>query len=435
MPAYGYIRKSVVRDAARMLSPEMQEAAIRGLAARHGDDDVIILSDLDVSGKKDRTRRHGWDELWLAVENGDATAVYAYSLSRFARSVKQLSDFFTMCADRRVPVRMDRDSVDTSTATGMLGLNVLSSLAQFESDVASERVKDSFAAKRANDPTWAGPGNRPFGSQEGEDVGDVLAAFREAGSYDGAARMLNAAKVLTRAARRPPKEGAPLRKMPPAWFGTTVSDIVRREIPDEIAPGTKAGARAGKGSFRLTRVLTCSVCNSVLSPSLDKRHRAVRYSCRLAHVTPHGRGWVSEHRILPAVIVEAEHANFEVRRLQVGSREDEDALAALTAKRDRVIDMAADGVIDKPERDRRLGEVAEAESKLAVRRWVRRITLPPDVEHDDPVKVNAYLRRIFERVVVDMSQPARRGPSRVVLDLEFKWRDLSLRTEIEDEAA
>ena len=33
MTAYGYIRKSVVHDPSRMLSPEMQEAAIRKLAA------------------------------------------------------------------------------------------------------------------------------------------------------------------------------------------------------------------------------------------------------------------------------------------------------------------------------------------------------------------------------------------------------------------
>ena len=37
MTAYRYIRKSVVHDSARMLSPEMQEKAIRDLAARHGD--------------------------------------------------------------------------------------------------------------------------------------------------------------------------------------------------------------------------------------------------------------------------------------------------------------------------------------------------------------------------------------------------------------
>jgi hypothetical protein len=39
-----------------MLSPEMQEAAIRKLAAANGDVDVVILSDLDVSGRKGRAR-------------------------------------------------------------------------------------------------------------------------------------------------------------------------------------------------------------------------------------------------------------------------------------------------------------------------------------------------------------------------------------------
>src|SRR5207249_2682193 len=53
MTAYGYVRKSVVHDPARMLSPETQEAAIRALAARRGDQEVVILSDLDVSGKRD----------------------------------------------------------------------------------------------------------------------------------------------------------------------------------------------------------------------------------------------------------------------------------------------------------------------------------------------------------------------------------------------
>src|SRR4051794_9827652 len=215
MTAYGYIRKSVVHDPARMLSPETQEAAIRSLAARNGDDDVVILSDLDVSGKKDRTRRRGWDELLRAVEDGDATAVYAYSLSRFARSVSQLAEFFELCDRQRVAVRIDRDHIDTSTATGKLVGNVLASLAQFESDVASERVKDAFATKRVNDPTWRGPGNPVYGERDGEDPGRVVQAFREARSYDGAARLLNAGKVACRA------KGA-------VWSGSVVREIVRR---------------------------------------------------------------------------------------------------------------------------------------------------------------------------------------------------------------
>src|SRR3954469_23272532 len=116
MSAYGYIRKSVVHDPSRMLSPEMQEAAIRKLAESNGDADVVILSDLDVSGRKGRARRPGWDELLRAVEDGEATSVYAYSLSRFARSVAQLADFFELCEKRKIRIRVDRDQIDTSTA-------------------------------------------------------------------------------------------------------------------------------------------------------------------------------------------------------------------------------------------------------------------------------------------------------------------------------
>ena len=69
--------------------------------------------------------------------------MYAYSLSRFARSVAQLADFFDLCERTGVAVRVDRDQIDTTTATGKLVGNVLASLAQFEWDVASERVKEA----------------------------------------------------------------------------------------------------------------------------------------------------------------------------------------------------------------------------------------------------------------------------------------------------
>jgi len=431
MTAYGYIRKSVVHDPARTLSPETQEAAIRGLAERHGDADVIVLSDLDVSGKKRRNKRPGWDELLRAVEDGEASAVYAYSLSRFARSVSQLAEFFDLCDGRRIPIRVERDHIDTSSATGKLVVNVLASLAQFESDVSSERVKDAFAAKRRRDPEWHGPGNRPYGALAGEDASLVLAAFRAAGSYDGAARLLNARKVRARG------DGA-------VWHGTTVTGIIRRLIPDEVAPGTTRGAKAGNRTYRLARLLACGTCGSIMSPSLDTRRGFVRYSCRLAHITPHGRGWVSEHRILPGVKAEAERAEFQIKRLQVGKPEDEQALSALASKRSRVIDTYTDGLIDKAERDRRLAEIAESESKLSTRRWIRRIAIPPViadttdedgvvVKGGDPATVNAYLRRLFDRVTVDMSQPARRGPSHVTLALRFDWRDPSLRVEESDD--
>lgn len=419
MTAYGYIRKSVVHDAARMLSPEMQEDAIRKLAAANGDADVVILSDLDVSGRKGRSRRPGWDELLRAVEDGDATAVYAYSLSRFARSVAQLADFFDLCDRQKVRIRVDRDHIDTKTATGKLVGNVLASLAQFEADVASERVRDAFATKRAKDPTWLGPGNRPYGDEPGEDASVVLAAFRETGSFDGAARWLNT-------------NGIPSRKPGGYWSGSGVRGIVKRLAPDEVGPYVRRGSPAGVRSFRLASVIACSECGGFLTGSHDQRTGDVRYACPRSRVTPHGRGAINESKLMPVIVPEAGRAAVAMKRVQKGSAEDEAALAALAQKRSRVIDTYTDGIIDKAERDRRLADIADAESKLTAVRWIRRVAMPPDIETGDPKRVNAYLRRVFARATVDMSQKALHGPSNWLPTIDFEWRDPSLRVESDE---
>jgi len=425
MTAYGYIRKSVVHDPARMLSPEMQESAIRRLAAANGDEDVAILSDLDVSGKKRRDRRPGWNELLRAVEEGEATAVYAYSLSRFARSVSQLAEFFELCERRKVRVRVDRDQIDTSTVTGKLVGNVLASLAQFEADVASERVKDAFATKRVREPDWRGPGKSAYGMEVGEDSGVVVAAFQEAGSFDGAARLLNS-------------RGIPNRVSGAVWHGSVVSAIVRRDAPDEVQASARRGAPAGRRTFRLAHLLACGTCGTFLTGSLDIRRDEVRYYCHRAKVMPHARGWLTESKVIGAIADETARAALLVQRLQKGSADDEAALAALATKRARILDMAADGMIDKADAQRRIAEVAEAESRLSTRRWIRRISLPPvvadttdddgqPVKADDAAKVNGYLRRLFDRVTVDMSEPTKRGPSSWVPRLAFEWRDPALK--------
>jgi DNA invertase Pin-like site-specific DNA recombinase len=416
MTAYGYIRKSVVHDSARMLSPEMQEAAIRRLAETNGDADVVILSDLDVSGRKGRSRRPGWDELLRAVEDGDATAVYAYSLSRFARSVAQLADFFELCERLKVRVRVDRDQIDTSTATGKLVGNVLASLAQFEADVASERVKDAFAAKRQRDPEWRGPGNSPYGDESDEDPKVVLAAFREAGSFDGAAKLLNLRKVPTRVRGR-------------HWSGSVVRGIVKRNAPDEVGPYVRRGSPAGRRNFRLSQVIACSECDGFLTGSHDQRTGEVRYQCSRSRVTAHARGWVNESKLMPVIKAEADRAAILVKRMQKGSADDEAKLAALAGKRSRILENYDDGLYDKATRDAKLADIADVESKLSAVRWIKLVTLPPDLETSDPSRVNSYLRRLFARATVDMSQRALRGPSKWVPTIDFEWRDPSMRVE------
>jgi hypothetical protein len=149
---------------------------------------------------------------------------------------------------------------------------------------------------------------------------------------------------------------------------------------------------------------------------------------------------VTERVVLPGVAAEVGRAALMMKRMQKGSRDDEAQLAALAAKRIRIGENYDDGVYDKAKRDTRLAAVVEAESKLSTRRMVRRITIPPlimdatdedgvVVKGDEPAEVNAYLRRLLVRVVVDMSEPGKKGPSKSVPAMKFEWRDPTLRLE------
>src|SRR5690348_6219665 len=141
MAAFAYLRKSSLART-NDITAEAQEAEVRKLAARHGDKVLTVLSDMDISGTSKYTaKRKGYQELLQAVGSGTASAVYAYSLSRFARSVGEVSRFLELCESKHVPVRMVADSVDTSTASGRMTANVLASVAQFEAEVAGERTK------------------------------------------------------------------------------------------------------------------------------------------------------------------------------------------------------------------------------------------------------------------------------------------------------
>ena len=173
MPAFAYLRKSSVRDAAREVGYQVQEASVRELARRHGDDEtMVLLSDWDKSGRLGADKRPGYRALLDAIEAGRATAIYSYSLSRLARSVPELSRLIADCDAKGIPVRLDVDRFDTSTASGRLLAHVLSSVAQFEADVASERVRGAIAA--SGEGRADRRGTRNYGEGDGEDAGRGL---------------------------------------------------------------------------------------------------------------------------------------------------------------------------------------------------------------------------------------------------------------------
>jgi len=359
------------------------------MAARHGEaEGLVLLSDWDKSGRLGRDKRPGYDALWQAIETGRATSIYSYSMSRIARSVSELTRLFETCQGRNIPVRLEADVVDTSTASGRMTATILASVAAFEADVAGERMKAAMQAKAARGERI---GTKAFyGDKPGEDADAVLAAFREAGSYNGAARLLNEWGIKCRSSQR-------------GWWASSVGHIVRRLDPSMIGK-TEQGVKAGKADFTLARLLHCGTCTTTLTGKRDRITPAnptgrVRYSCHCFAV-PHPRTGISETLIMPAIIAEIAHLRTPS---QMATTEGDSAeRAALEARRLNVLDMREAGQIDRAECDRRLAALTDALTKLDSRRVV--LAVPPVSEVDwskPPAVLNAFLRAMFERIDLD----------------------------------
>lgn len=381
MTAYAYLRKSVVQKDDPHNSAEAQEAAVRAMAARHGDaENLVLLSDWDKSGRLGRAKRPGYDALWRAVESGAATSVYSYSMSRLARSVSELTRLFETCSQRRIPIRLEADVVDTSTASGRMTAVILASVAAFEADVAGERMRAAMQAKAARGERV---GTRAFyGEKLGEDADAVLAAFREAGSLNGAARLLNERGVPCRSSRR-------------GWWASSVAHIVRRMDPSVIGK-TEQGVKAGKADFLFARLLHCGTCGTTLTGKRDRDGRRVRYSCH-CFALPHPRTGITESLILPAIKAEVAHLQTpEAVELTTG---DEAERASLEAKRARIIDTYTDGLIDKAERDRRMAAVMAGLDLLSARQEMVEL---PRIDWTEPIaELNAVLRALLTRIDLD----------------------------------
>ncbi|MGA3030849.1 MAG: recombinase family protein [Candidatus Limnocylindrales bacterium] len=378
MTAYAYLRKSVVHDPTRENSEAIQEAAVRAMAARHGDaDTLVLLSDWDKSGRLGRSKRPGYDGLWKAIESGACTAVYSYSMSRLARSVSELTKLFETCAAQGIPVRLEADVVDTSTASGRMTAAILASVAAFEADVAGERMRAAMVAKSARGETLR---TVPlYGDRPNHDVDAVLAAWHEAGSFNGTARLLNERRVPCRNSRR-------------GWWPSSVARLIRRLDPS-VGISTQ-GARPGPANYLLARLLRCGTCGTPLTGKRD-RDGNVRYACRLA-AGPHPRASVPEAAILPAIQEEVAHLRAPEAIETAG---DDTERAELESRRARVIESFMDGTIDRADRDRRLAAISDALGRLETRSEV--VAIPAVDWSQSSATLNGVLRALFERVDVD----------------------------------
>jgi DNA invertase Pin-like site-specific DNA recombinase len=379
----GYLRKSRVTTD-RSVSWDVQEAAIRDLAGQHEQADaLVLLSDWNKSGRKDGNGRPGYGRLLEMIEAGEVAALYSYSLSRLSRSLADFAKLVDICKAHGVPIRLAADRhLDFDSASGRAMINVLASFAQMEAELAQERARDTVAVRRARGDQIGPPF---YGAREGEDVSVVVAAFREAGSVLGAARLLNRKGV---AARR----GG-------LWSTTSVHQILRRldAMPHRSGQGVKAAA-----PFLFYRLLRCR-CGRVLTGVRYRNGPSagyVTYRCLQGRTDPdHGNPRsVPESRILPWVQAEAARLRLPHDWVEIAER-DERRKLELDARRRRILDNYEDGLTDRAERDAKLGALADEMQRLDV---ANRVAAVPELDWTwPPAQVNAVLRALFAYIQLD----------------------------------
>jgi len=106
-----------------------------------------------VSGMSDH--RVGLKQLLSDLREGDVVIVY--SLSRLARSTRQLLDLSDDFRRRGIGLRSITEAIDTSTPQGRFFFVIMAAIAELEASILRERTRAGLAAARARGRTGGRP--------------------------------------------------------------------------------------------------------------------------------------------------------------------------------------------------------------------------------------------------------------------------------------
>jgi DNA invertase Pin-like site-specific DNA recombinase len=107
---------------------------------------VTIYEDAGITGTS-MEKRPALEQALRASTDG--AVLVAYSLSRFARSTRDMLTIAERLKRQGADLVSLTESIDTTTATGRLVFTLLSALSQFERDLTSERTKAALGALKA----------------------------------------------------------------------------------------------------------------------------------------------------------------------------------------------------------------------------------------------------------------------------------------------
>jgi site-specific DNA recombinase len=210
MRVIGYVRVSTEDQAKEGISIEMQAKKIEAYAVVKDWQLVEIITDAGYSAGS--LHRPGLQRLMAMVKPGKIEAIIVYKLDRLTRSVMDLGELMKVFERKDVALVSLQESLDATTATGRLMMNLLASVSQWEREVIGERTRDAMQHLKRQGRVYS----RPVFSDP--DIIAWMQTARAAGkSYEVIADQLNADGIPSARGGR--------------WQGNTVRGILRRATP------------------------------------------------------------------------------------------------------------------------------------------------------------------------------------------------------------
>lgn len=225
MKLIGYIRVSTARQANEGWSLEAQRERLYAYAAAKGCEISRIEVDAGLSAKS--MDRPALERCLSSLEAGLADGVIVCKLDRLTRSVRDLDILLERYFNKYELISL-QDNIDTTSASGRLVLNILTTVAQWERETTAERTREAFAHIRASGLP-AGPTPLGWSRQNGDMVKDprgqeTIAIIRRMHNNGYSLREIGA--ELHRLGHRTVRGGD--------WHASTINKVINR-IENQVA--------------------------------------------------------------------------------------------------------------------------------------------------------------------------------------------------------
>lgn len=218
--AIGYIRVSTQGQAEEGVSLEAQRAKIEAWCNLNDAELAAVFTDAGISGAS-MDKREG---LQAAIKaTGKGMALVAYSISRLARSTRDMLDIADHLDRKGADLVSLTEKIDTTSASGRMVFRMLAVLSEFERDQLGERTKAALAHLKAKGEKY---GPVPFGYQEIE--GRLVEVRKEARIVAEIARMRGRGAAFKKIADHLNNEGIE-GKRGGKWHASTVRYVLQRQ--------------------------------------------------------------------------------------------------------------------------------------------------------------------------------------------------------------